>query len=65
MGRGVQREPKHEIKSIYDSGLIELLEKNLKVFLEYMQITDAILDELRPDQLPRVMPETSIGCEDT
>lgn len=32
--------------------------------LEHVQVTDAVLDELRPDQLAAVVPQAAIGGED-
>jgi len=39
-------------------------EQNLHMPLENMKITNPVLDELRADQLPAVMPEGAVGSED-
>lgn len=46
------------------SSIPNLAEHFMYVLLKDLQVADASLDELRPDQLPAVVPGLAIGSED-
>ena len=63
MGGGVESESEEHVHHVHLT-FAQLDHQFLHVLLEDVNVTQPVLDELRPDELTRVVPYLSVSVED-
>lgn len=60
----IEGEAEEQVACVYSVTVAEMWEQGLDVCFESVQIANAVLDELRSNELTRVVPLAAIGRED-